>query len=169
LLGPGAQSGADGVEDDVVEDGGEVLVGVHRLRPEAIAEQMAAALVPAVEAKRVGSVEAVHPAREVFHRRGDDEVVVRGHQAVRVDIPAESLDGVGEERQERAAVEPVAEDRRVVDAERGDVEGAVRQDAAQSARHAANVRRRLPARHRANAVVTLLFRTPCPFPTPRRV
>src|SRR3954453_12354874 len=70
LLGPGAQSGADGVEDDVVEDGGEVLVGVHRLRPEAIAEQMAAALVPAVEAKRVGSVEAVHPAREVFHRRG---------------------------------------------------------------------------------------------------
>src|SRR4051794_3601108 len=45
LLGPGAQSGPDGIEADVIEDGGEVCVGVDGLRPEPVTEQVAAALV----------------------------------------------------------------------------------------------------------------------------
>src|SRR5947208_15377509 len=38
LLVPRAQSGADAVGDDVVEDGGELVDGVDRPRPEAVAE-----------------------------------------------------------------------------------------------------------------------------------
>src|SRR5690349_5298931 len=113
LLGPGTEAGADGVEADVVDGTGQVLVCVERRGPVAVAEEVAAPPVAAVEAARVGAVQPVHAASEVGDGRPEDEVVVRCHQAVGVELPAVALDRVGEERKERAAVDAVPVDRRV--------------------------------------------------------
>jgi hypothetical protein len=130
---------------------------------------MAAAFVPAVEPQRVDAVQPLHAAREVRDGRRDDEVVVRRHQAVGVDVPAEALDAVGQQREERPPVDAVAVDRCVVDAERRDVEDAVGQKCTKRARHAANVTRGVAPFPRREAIVTLLLRQPCLVPTSRRV
>jgi hypothetical protein len=135
LLGPGAQARADGIEADVVEHRAEVLVRVDRPGPEAVAEEVAAAFVPPVEAQGVRAVQELHAAGELLHGRLEDEVVVRGHQAVGVELPAEALACVAEEREEGLAVDAVAVDGGVIDAERRHVEDAVVEDAAQESWH----------------------------------
>ena len=83
--------------------------------------------VTLVEPLCVDCVEPVHPTRHVRDGRLEDEVVVRRHQAVGDDFPVEARCRVGEEGHECAAIMIVVHDRRVVDAERRDVEQAVRE------------------------------------------
>ena len=111
---------------------------------------MAPALVPSVERERMDPVEPVHPARHGVDGRLEHQVVVRGHQTVRVEVPLEAVDALPQECHEAVAIDPVAEDRTVADAERRDVEDAVRQLGAQDARHLRNVRarRRRPGHRR---------------------
>jgi hypothetical protein len=137
FFGPRAQAGADGVEEDVVDRCGQVVVGVDDPRGVAIAPQVAATLVAPVERERVRPVQQVHPAGHRLDGRLEDEVVMGRHQAVRVDVPAEALDAVPHERKEAPAVKPVAEDGSVVDAEGRDVEDTVGQDRPKEARHRA--------------------------------
>jgi len=90
-------------------------------------EEMPATPVATVEDLRVAAVEALHPGGKPLRRGRDDDVVVRVHQAVRVDIPAELL---GDRLQQIEEVEPIdvlAEDRRRTDAVRRDVEDTVRE------------------------------------------
>jgi len=135
LVGPRAESGPDRVVEDVVERCGEVLVAVDDAGVVAVAEQVARAFVAPVEGEGVDPVEPVEPARHRIDRRLEDEVVVRRHQAVGVELPLEALDAVPEKRQEARAVEPVAEDRAVVDADGRDVEHTVGQLRAKDPRH----------------------------------
>jgi hypothetical protein len=164
LLGARTEARAHGIRKDVVDRRGQVLVAVDDPRGVAIAEQMAAALVPSVEGERVGSVQPLHTACHRLDARLEDEVVVRRHQAVRVEAPPETADAVGEEREEPAAVEPVAEDRRVVDAEGRHVEDAVRQLRAEDAGHARNVCRRRVGHDPRGPKVTLSSRRTGPLP-----
>jgi hypothetical protein len=144
LLGPRAEARPDRVVEDVVECRGEVFVAVDDAGVVAIAEQVTPAFVAPVEPQGVDTVQAVEPARHRVDCRLEDEVVVRRHQAVRVELPLEAVDALPEERQEARAVEAVAEDRPVVDADGRDVEHAVGQLRTEDARHR---EQRTPAGH----------------------
>jgi hypothetical protein len=126
LFGAGAEAGADRVVEDVVERSGQIVVVGDGARGVAVTEEVAPALMATVERQRVDPVEPMHPAGHRLDGGLEHEVVVRRHQAVRVELPVETLDAVPEENEEARPVEPVAEDRPLVHAERRDVEDAVR-------------------------------------------
>ena len=96
-------------------------------RSEAALEYMAAAAVALVEQLRVAAVQPLHARGEVRGRRLDDEVVVRVHQAVPVDGPAELACHHAQQVQEVDAVDVHAEDRCVTDAVGCDVKEPVRE------------------------------------------
>jgi hypothetical protein len=103
-----------------------VVVVPHDPRGEPVAEEVAAATMPPVEALAVDTVESVHPVRELRQRGLDDEVVVRAHQAEDEAAPALPLGHLAEEREERRAVVIVAVDVLFRDAARRDLEDAAR-------------------------------------------
>ena len=88
-----------------------------------------------VELLRVAAVQELHSARELVPRGVEDEVVVRRHQAERMERPLEALDAATEVCQELAAVVVVEEDVAAVDAPRDHVEVAVGERRAEHARH----------------------------------
>jgi hypothetical protein len=135
LVGARAEACSDRVVDDVVERCGEVFVAVDDARVVAVSEEVTPAFVAPVEPQGVDSVQSVQPARHGVDGRLEDEVVVRRHQAVRVELPIEAFDALPEEPQEVRSVDSVAEDRPVVDADGGDVEDAVGQLRTKDARH----------------------------------
>jgi hypothetical protein len=96
------QSRSDRVLEDVLDGLGEVVVVFYDPGREALAEEMAPALVAAVEGLRVDAVEAVHAVGEAPELRLDDQVVVVRHQAEAVDPPVVPLDGLGEEGEEES-------------------------------------------------------------------
>jgi hypothetical protein len=79
-----------------------VVVVLHDPAGEALAEEVAPALVTAVEGLRIGAVEAVHAVGEAPQLGLDDEVVVVRHQAEGVDAPVVPLDGLSEQGEEEA-------------------------------------------------------------------
>jgi hypothetical protein len=103
-----------------------VIVVPRHPSGEPVAEEVAAAAMPPVEALGVDAVEAVHPVRELPERRLDDEVVMRPHQTEDEAAPALPLDHLAEEREERRAVVIVAVDVLFRDAARRDLEDAAR-------------------------------------------
>jgi hypothetical protein len=93
--------------------------------------------VPAVEPLSVEPVQAVHTGREPLARRLHEQVIVRSHQAPRVEAPAEHLRGLRKEHAERFSIEIVDVDVHSADAPRRHVEEAVvGQVGARSAGHA---------------------------------
>jgi hypothetical protein len=99
LLGEVAESRRDGVGEHVLDRVPEVvLVDDHR-RGEAVAEEVAVAVVPAVELLRVRAVHALHPGGERREHALDDEVEVRVEQAPREDPPPALEDLAREERE----------------------------------------------------------------------
>jgi hypothetical protein len=114
---------------------GEVLLVPHDPRPKPALEDVAAAPVPFVEELRVAAVEAVHAGGELGRGRLDDEVVVGAHQAVGLDAPVELARADRQQVEEVDPVDVVAEDRRVLDPVRRDVEVPVREAASEEARH----------------------------------
>jgi hypothetical protein len=77
---------------------------LHENRAVARLEDVAAAIVPFVEALGIDPVELSHAGRQIRLRRLHDEVVVVVHQAVGVAKPAESLDDAAKRRQEAWSV-----------------------------------------------------------------
>jgi hypothetical protein len=102
-----------------------VVVVFDQARAEAVAEQVAPALVPRVEALGENPVQSLHPRREVLTERLDDDVEVVVHEAEDVDAPAEPPGDEHEESDPEPAVVVVAHDRHPCDAARGDVEDAL--------------------------------------------
>lgn len=72
-----------------------MIVALHDPRREAVAEEVAAAVVAPVERLRVDAVQAVHAVGEAPELRLDDEVVVVRHQAEGMDAPAVVPDASG--------------------------------------------------------------------------
>jgi hypothetical protein len=112
--------------EDVLVRGSEVVIVFERPGGEAVAEEVAAAVVPAVERLRVDAVQALHSDRQAPELGLDDKVVVVRHQAEDVDAPVLALDHVREETQKQAALVVVEEDRGARDSSRGDVVDAFR-------------------------------------------
>jgi hypothetical protein len=125
----------DRVPQDVVDHAREIVVADDAAGAEAVAEQVAFAIVLPVETLRVHAVDAVERPRERRLRRLDDEVVVVPEQRQGVDRPVICLDGVAQELQEREAVTAVAEDRAAVHALDPDVEDAVGEPAPERSSH----------------------------------
>jgi hypothetical protein len=104
-------------------------------RSEAALEHVPAAAVTLVEELRVAAVQPLHARGEVLCRRLEDEVVVRVHQAVPVDDPAELARHHAQQVQEVEAVDVDTEDRCVTDAVGRDVKDPVREISAQQPCH----------------------------------
>jgi hypothetical protein len=109
---------------------------------------VAFAVVPTVEALGVSPVEVLHARRQPLGARVDDEVVVRAHQTVRAQLPAEAADDTVEERKEVEPVFVVQEDEAFEDALGRDLEEPVREVAASSTRHSSTVAAQALARPR---------------------
>jgi hypothetical protein len=135
VVGRVAEPGSDGVLDDVTARFPQVALAVDDTRFEPAGEEMAEAAVSFVEPSGVAAVQALETSRQVDARRMENQVVVRGHQAERVDHPAVALHAELHESQERSPILVVAEDRAAVDASSDDVEVAVRERASKDARH----------------------------------
>jgi hypothetical protein len=97
---------------------------------------MSLAPVATVESLCVQAVQPVHARRKALARRFHEQVVMRPHEAPRMNPPAEHLDHLAEEPAKRLAVEVVDVDVRSGDAARRHVEEAVFGElGASSARH----------------------------------
>jgi hypothetical protein len=82
-------------------------------------------LVALVEPESVDPVQSLHSGPQSVDRGLEDQMVVRRHQAERVDDPVEAIDAIGEERKEVQAVRVVAKDGATVDAARRDVKDTI--------------------------------------------
>jgi hypothetical protein len=131
-----AEPGADGVLDDVAAGGVQVALVLDRPRREAVCEEVPEAPVALVERLRVAALEPLNAPRELGLGAVQDDVVVRRHEAERVQRPAVSLGARPHVGQERAPVVVVPENRAAVHAATGDVEVAVRKRGSENARHA---------------------------------
>jgi hypothetical protein len=143
----------------------------HHPGAEAAFEEMAAAAVAAVEELCVTPVEPLHPGRELSGRRRDHDVVVRIHEAMRVDDPAELLGDDREQAQKVESVDIFAKDRGGSDPVGRHVEGAVREIAAKQPRHRSTVARPGTALAFCARIGTQLTRwriRPAPDPAPAR-
>jgi hypothetical protein len=118
-----------------------VVVVLDRERREALPEQVAPALVAAVEGLRVDAVQPLHARGEAVELRFDDEVVVVRHQAEDVDPPVVAFDDAREQPQEQAALVVVPKDGRAGDTSGGHMEDPGRRELLARTSHAANVDR----------------------------
>jgi hypothetical protein len=100
---------------------------------------VAAPAVADVEPLRVPAAQVLHTGRQLRLRRLDDDLVAFSRQAVAMDLPAVSCDGSREDLDERDVVDVFAHDVGAVDADRRDVEEAVRELRAANPRHAVDV------------------------------
>jgi len=101
-----------------------MLVAVDHPRREPLGEESPAAAVSRVVLAGVVALEPLHCSREGVGRAFEDRVIVRAHQAVRVDAQPEPADGAPEEEEEQKAVSIVAKEHRLRDRAGGDVEKA---------------------------------------------
>jgi hypothetical protein len=124
-----------------------VLVVSDELRVKALLVEVPDTDVPLVEPLRVDAVEAVHPAREVFENRADDQVEVVVEQAIHVNRPAEASGSSSEEGRPACAIRVVDHDPHLRDAASRDVEHAGgRQHTARNPRHATKLRQQTAQR-----------------------
>ncbi len=135
-------SGLDGIGEDVRDRGLEMrLAGDERVR-EALTEDVASPVMPAIELASVDAVQHLHPPRDA--RLGgsaddDKDVVVRVEQAPRHDSPADAFGHPAQQGDEREPIELVEEDRLVVDAACGEMCRYTGVEGARLARHASTV------------------------------
>lgn len=65
---------------------------------------MSRSLVQPVDALREDTIDVPHASRQVGVRRFDDEVIVVGHQAVRMTDPRETIDDLTKQLEEGSSV-----------------------------------------------------------------
>jgi hypothetical protein len=111
-----------------------VLVADHP-RPEAFSEQGSLASVDDVVLAGVGAVRPVERVREVLDATGDDRVVMRVQEAVRVERDRVVAQSRQEEVEEQDAIAVGLEEHRFVNGVRGVVEEAVGERRAKDAGH----------------------------------
>jgi hypothetical protein len=100
----------------------EALVRVDHLGVEAVAEEVAPAVVALVEATGVTGVESLHPVGELLQPALDDHVEVVAQQDEDDRPPLEETGGIVPEAHPRRAVALVPDDRHLADALRRDEE-----------------------------------------------
>ena len=138
IFGAFDEAGPNGIRQDVRDGVRQVLLGVDHPRAEALAEERALAVVASVVLPRVVALEPLNGSRELFGGAFQNRVVVRVHEAVRVQPQPETRHGGQEEQQEQPSIPVRAEEHGLVHGICGDVEVAVREVSAANSRHAAN-------------------------------
>jgi hypothetical protein len=116
ILGHVAEPGPDGVLDHIAARLVEMAFTLDRPGRKPVSEEVAESDMTLVEPLCVAAVQALNPARELYRRRVKNEVVVRGHEAKRVDDPSVPLRAGTEVHKEGASVYVISEDRAPVDA-----------------------------------------------------
>jgi hypothetical protein len=101
-------------------------------------EHVAAPLVAGVETLGVEPVQSVHPLRHGFAPGFQDEVIVRGHEAVGVTDPEKRKGVSGQLLDEVVAIHVIAEESITTDRPGGDVKEAIVQLASWPSRHRPN-------------------------------
>jgi len=117
LLRQVAEAGRDRVGEHVPDRIPEVVVVEDDRRGEAVAEEVAVPVMPAVERLGMSAVHPLHHHRERRKHALDDEVEVRVEQAPRDDPPLPLDDLAGEEAEQEEAISIVTDDRSRVHAE----------------------------------------------------
>jgi hypothetical protein len=154
-----SEARADGVVEDVLDGGGEVVVAGDDAAREAVAPEVARAGVLDVEALGVDAVESAEAVGELLARAGEDEVDVVRHEAERDHVPALRGRDISEEGQEDAVVRVVSEDGAAVNAAGGDVVDAVGEGSPRDPGHGSTVRPIGQADRALERFVTLLARS----------
>jgi len=134
------EAGPDGIIRNVGERRFVVVFVVDHPRREALGEEGATAAVAGVVLARVVALEPLCGLGEILDAAVDDRVVVRSHQAVRVELEVPAARALLQQGHERASVLVVPEEHRVVDGAGRDMEVPVRELRAKHSRHASNVR-----------------------------
>jgi hypothetical protein len=98
------EAGADGVHPDVIESAVPVVLVANRPGGEALAEEGSDAAVDGVVLAGVRAVRGVQGTGEILGAARDDRVVVRVHEAVRVERDRLPPDSGREQREEEPAV-----------------------------------------------------------------
>jgi hypothetical protein len=145
---PTVQADAGRVVVDVLNEALEVLLLLDDAALEAALEEVADAVVAAVEPDRVEAVQPLHAGRQLRLCRVDEDVEVVVEQAPGDDVPAVLPRHAVEELEPRLAIEVVEDDAPLLDAARDHViPGGCRQLAARDSRHSATVPRRRDGRN----------------------
>jgi hypothetical protein len=110
-------------------------------------KQMTIKPVAAVEALRVGGVEAPHSSRQLSHRRFDDQVVMSFEQAVTMKMPRQLARYAIKERQKEPPITIVRENRLSSVTTGGDVKRPVGKVASGSSGHPREGRRHRMSSH----------------------
>jgi hypothetical protein len=135
LVSPVTQSRSNRVLQHVMTSPHEIALLFDQKGAEARFEQVSSAFVPFVEALRIVAVEAMHAAGEPVSGCLDYQVVMRGHQAVRVTGPLKSHAGSGHLLNEEGSVLVVSEERLSANRSSRDMEEPIREITAWSPRH----------------------------------
>jgi hypothetical protein len=134
------EAGLDRIRQDISDRILEVLLGVDYARGEPFAEKRALSLVASVVLPRVVALEPLNGSRQLCGWALHDGVVVRVHEAVRVERQPETPYACEEEQEEQPSVPVRAEEHRLVHRVCREVEISVRKIPAANSRHAANGR-----------------------------
>jgi hypothetical protein len=135
VLGALDEARADGVVEDVLNRGLEVILVVDDPGGEALAEEGAAALVPGVVLACVVAVQPVERRGQHLVRALDQHVVVRPNQAVGMEREAGAPDRPAQVEHEQEVVAVVVEQHRLLDRVGGHVEEPGREIGAAQASH----------------------------------
>jgi hypothetical protein len=129
------EAGADGVHPDVIESAAPVVLVANRPGGEALAEEGSDAVVDSVVLAGVRAVRGVQGFGEILSPARDDRVVVRSHEAVRIERDRMPPDCGCEQREEEQSVRVGPEKDRLVHRVGRDVEEAVRERRAEDPGH----------------------------------
>jgi hypothetical protein len=113
--GPAAKADAARVLVDVLDRRDVVLLILDDAAREAAAEEVAGAVVAAVEPHRVDAVQPSHVGRKLRLRGVDEQVEVVVEQVPRADVPAVPLLDLAEQLEPRLAILVVLHDRPLLD------------------------------------------------------
>jgi hypothetical protein len=95
---------ADRVEDNVSRYFKEVALFLDKDRLESPLEDVTRSLVLPIDPLCVDTVDMAHAARQVRMRRFDQQMIVVGHQTVRVTEPSAPLNGATEDFKKRTVI-----------------------------------------------------------------
>lgn len=118
FAGTCTQTGSDRVLEHVAAELLVVTVVLDDLRRVAARPQWPEAIPAPVEGLGIDAVQVLHAACEIRLRRFDDEVVMRRHEAVGVETPAEPSRDALQQIVEPASIELVTDDRASCDSAR---------------------------------------------------
>ena len=102
--------GPHGIQHHIATELQEMRVLLHQDRGEAPLEEMSDATMASIGGLRIAASELAHPLRKIRLGRLDQQMVVIVHQTIGMAQPAEAINDMREERQQRGSVLVIGHD-----------------------------------------------------------